>query len=243
VYAGGSGGSSSNGGNSGGLYSSAGSATLSGDTFASDAGGNGGNSIPVDPGCTAPGFGGDGGAIYSTATLSVTNSTLSGNTDGQGGFHVSPCVGQAPNGVGAGIAAVAGAATVSYSTIADNTDGIDNLGGGTITLGGTIVADNSGGNCTGTVSETTGYNLDSGTTCGFSAGTDINSTEPQLGALANNGGPTQTQAIGAGSPAVDAGGTAAQGCPATDQRGLSRPDESADNGSCDIGAYESQGVS
>ena len=241
--AGGSGGSSSNGGNGGGLYSSAGSATLSGDTFASDAGGTGGNSIPVDPGCTAPGLGGDGGAIYSTATLSVTNSTLSGNTDGQGGFHVPPCAGQAPNGVGAGIAAVAGAATVSYSTIADNTDGIDNLGGGTITLGGTIVADNSGGNCTGTISETTGYNLDSGTTCGFSVGTDINSTEPQLGVLANNGGPTQTQAIGAGSPAIDSGGTATQSCPATDQRGLSRPDESADNGSCDIGAYESQGVS
>ncbi len=112
-----------------------------------------------------------------------------------------------------------------------------------MTLGGTIVADNSGGNCSGTISETSGYNLDSGTSCGFSAGTDINSTEPQLGALSNNGGPTQTQAIGAGSPAIDTGGTTAQGCPATDQRGLPRPDESADNGVCDIGAYESQGVS
>jgi hypothetical protein len=175
--------------------------------------------------------------------LSVTNATLSGNTDGQGGFHVPPCAGQAPNGVGAAIAAVGGSATVSYSTIAGNADGIDNLGGGTITLAGTIVADNSGGNCTGTISETSGYNLDSGTTCGFSAGTDINSTDPQLGALTNNGGPTQTQAIGAGSPAIDNGGTATQGCPATDQRGLSRPDETPDNGTCDIGAYESQGVS
>jgi hypothetical protein len=187
--------------------------------------------------------GGDGGAIYSTATLSVTNSTISGDTDGQGGFHVPPCGGQAPNGVSAGIAAAGGTATVSYSTIADNTEGIDNLGGGTIMLGGTIVADSPGGNCTGTISETSGYNLDSATTCGFSAGTDINSREPLLGALANNGGPTQTQALGAGSPAIDQGGTSAQGCPAIDQRGVSRADESVDNGICDVGAFESQGVS
>jgi len=105
------------------------------------------------------------------------------------------------------------------------------------------MADNSAGNCIGTISETSGYNVDSATTCGFSAGTDISSTEPLLGALANNGGPTQTQALGAGSPAIDQGGTSAQGCPAIDQRGLSRPDESADNSACDIGAFESQGVS
>jgi CSLREA domain-containing protein len=237
------GGASSNGGSGGGLYSSAGSATLSGDTFSGDAGGNGGNSFFVDPGCTAPGVGGSGGGIYSTATLSLTDSTLSGNTDGQGGFHVAPCAGQAPNGFGAGIATAGGAATVSYSTLADNTVGIDNLGGGTITLGGTIVADNPGGNCSGTISETSGYNLDSDATCGFTAGTDINSLDPQLQPLANNGGPTETQAIDAGSPAIDSGGTPEQGCPATDQRGLPRPDESPDNGICDIGAYESQGVS
>jgi hypothetical protein len=34
----------------------------------------------------------------------------------------------------------------------------------------------------------------------------------------------------------------AAGCPSTDQRGVSRPDEPADNGACDIGAYESHGV-
>jgi CSLREA domain-containing protein len=239
---GGVGGGSSNGGRGGGLYSTAGSVTMSGDTLNGNTGGNGGNSIPVDPGCSAPGFGGDGGAIYSAATLSVTNSTLSGNTDGQGGFHVAPCGGQAPNGVGAGIAAEGGTATVSYSTIADNTDGIDNVSG-TVTVGGSILADSTLANCAGAIGETTGHhNLDSGNTCAFNNGTDISGTEPLLGSPADNGGPTQTQSLEAGSPAIDAGGTSSDGCPATDQRGDPRPDETSDNGACDIGAYESQSV-
>ncbi|HXQ76145.1 MAG TPA: choice-of-anchor Q domain-containing protein [Acidimicrobiales bacterium] len=71
----------------------------------------------------------------------------------------------------------------------------------------------------------------------------LRTTEPLLGALAENGGPTSTQALLASSPAIDHGGASADGCPTTDQRGQARPDEAGDNGSCDIGAYESQGVS
>jgi hypothetical protein len=56
--------------------------------------------------------------------------------------------------------------------------------------------------------------------------------DPLLGALADNGGPTQTRALNTGSPAIDAGNSGA--CPATDQRGVSRPQ----GGGCDIGAYE-----
>jgi hypothetical protein len=52
---------------------------------------------------------------------------------------------------------------------------------------------------------------------------------PLLADLADNGGPTLTMALLAGSPAINAG---ANGCPATDQRGESR------EGQCDIGAYE-----
>jgi len=66
--------------------------------------------------------------------------------------------------------------------------------------------------------------------------------QPLLGALAGNGGPTQTQALQTGSPAIDHGGTATVGCPSTDQRGMARPDEAGDNGNCDMGAYESRGV-
>jgi hypothetical protein len=132
-------------------------------------------------------------------------------------------------------------------TVADNSDGIDVVSG-TATLGGTIVADSTGtndltgNNCTGKIGETTGFNLDSGTTCKFSLGTDISGQEPVLAALAANGGPTQTQALQSGSPAIDHGGSATASCPATDQRGLPRPDETGDNGACDKGAYESQGV-
>ena len=239
----GSGGGSSNGGNGGGLYSSAGSATLSGDTFTGDAGGNGGNSIPVDPGCTAPGLGGDGGAIYSTATLSVTNSTLSGNTDGQGGFHVPPCAGQAPNGVGAGIAAVGGTATVSYSTIADNTDGIDNLGGGTITLGGTIVADRRRSELHW---DDLGDRAATTSTAGPLAASRLAPTSTRPSPCSARwpttvGRPRRRRSEPGARPSTAAARSA--GLPCDDQRGLPRPDESADNGACDIGAYESQGVS
>jgi CSLREA domain-containing protein len=63
-------------------------------------------------------------------------------------------------------------------------------------------------------------------------GTAAAPIDPKLGALADNGGPTNTHALLAGSPAIDAGST--PDCPATDQRGVSRPQGSG----CDIGSYE-----
>lgn len=54
--------------------------------------------------------------------------------------------------------------------------------------------------------------------------------DPQLAALADNGGPTQTMAIAADSPAFNGGAN----CAASDQRGIARPQGSA----CDIGAFE-----
>lgn len=56
--------------------------------------------------------------------------------------------------------------------------------------------------------------------------------DPMLSPLADNGGPTQTMALQAGSPAINAG----SGCPEFDQRGARR------SGACDIGAYEYNGV-
>jgi len=61
-------------------------------------------------------------------------------------------------------------------------------------------------------------------------------TDPNLGPLQDNGGPTFTHALLAGSPAIDVGSNA--DCPETDQRGVTRPI----NGICDIGAYEYQGI-
>jgi hypothetical protein len=54
--------------------------------------------------------------------------------------------------------------------------------------------------------------------------------------LQNNGGPTQTIALLNGSPAIDH--IPAASCPATDQRGMTRPDDPSES-TCDIGAYES----
>jgi hypothetical protein len=61
---------------------------------------------------------------------------------------------------------------------------------------------------------------------------DISGQSPNLGTLANNGGPTNTLALLSGSPAIGAGSCV--GAPTADQRGMPRPQ----NGTCDIGAYE-----
>jgi len=58
----------------------------------------------------------------------------------------------------------------------------------------------------------------------------ITFADAQLEALADNGGPTPTMALPAGSPAIDV----AASCPDTDQRGKPRV------GLCDSGAYEYQ---
>jgi hypothetical protein len=89
-----------------------------------------------------------------------------------------------------------------------------------------------------------GYNLSSDSTCNFSGAGDLNNTNPMLGPLQNNGGPTATMALLSGSPAIDAGNPT--GCTdgqghllKTDQRGRPRPD-TEDISGCDMGAYERQ---
>jgi hypothetical protein len=86
-----------------------------------------------------------------------------------------------------------------------------------------------------------GYNLEDGDTCNLTQPTDLPDTDPLLGPLMDNGGPTWTHALPEDSPAVDAGS-----CPDVDadQRGYPRPFDhpnapNADDG-CDIGAYEVQ---
>ena len=109
------------------------------------------------------------------------------------------------------------------------------------TLRNTIVANSTtGGDCYGSITSE-GYNLDSDGTCGFTSEGDLSNTDPLLGPLQDNGGPTFTHALLAGSPAIDAipegaGGGGYNGAPATDQRGVSRPQPPG--GDCDIGAYE-----
>uniref|UniRef100_A0A8J6ZVS4 Cadherin-like domain-containing protein n=1 Tax=Desmonostoc muscorum LEGE 12446 TaxID=1828758 RepID=A0A8J6ZVS4_DESMC len=178
-----------------------------------------------------------GGGIASNGTLTLTNSTISGNT---------------ANVFGGGIAVV-GAVTVISSTITNNTADSDNDGngdgggfasfGGTITAQNTIIAGNfdTGNEAPDVLGDITGdANNLIGTLAGASGtigtGSDIVNPNPGLAALADNGGPTQTHAIVAGSAAINAGNNAlVPGGVTTDQRGTTR----IIGGTVDIGAYES----
>lgn len=204
--------------------------TVSGNDASGNGGGifnDSGGSLTVTAstvsGNDATGAGSDGGGIYNAngGSLATTNSTITDNT---------------ATASGGGIFNETGAAAISTNdTISNNSASLNNGGGifnnGTATLTNTIVANNTGGNCGGTITSS-GNNLDSGNSCAFAAAGDITGQDPLLDVLANYGGPTQTRALQAGSPALDAGNNAA--CPATDQRGAIRPS----NGTCDIGAFE-----
>lgn len=85
-------------------------------------------------------------------------------------------------------------------------------------------------NCSSQGISSAGHNIDSLDQCKFTAAGDKVNTNPLLAPLAANGGPTETMALLAASPALDAGAE----CPPTDQRGVARPQGPG----CDIGAFE-----
>jgi hypothetical protein len=194
-----------------------------------------------------------GGGIYSRGMATINSSTLSGNGGavGAGVFSQfgaplvitnSTITGNIGD-VGGGV--TGGTTVISNSTIsgnsANNGGGIANAG---VTFRNSIVANNKGGNCYNSTLTSKDYNLSSDSTCNFNGLGDLNNTDPKLGPLQNNGGPTMTMALPPGSPAIDAGNPG--GCTdgkghllKTDQRGKPRPD-SEDNSGCDIGAYERQ---
>ncbi|HEV2310333.1 MAG TPA: choice-of-anchor Q domain-containing protein [Acidimicrobiia bacterium] len=109
--------------------------------------------------------------------------------------------------------------------------------------GGPNCSDHVGAPMTGVVSH--GYNFADDTSCGLTGTGDNQATgnNPLLGALANNGGPTNTLLPQVSSPLID--GVPAASCQAdgasgvtTDQRVLPRPDTASPN--CEIGAVEIQ---
>jgi hypothetical protein len=130
-----------------------------------------------------------GGGIFNNGTLTVTNSTLSGNnanedfgSGGGGGIwnaasgtatvSNSTLSGNSAQIAGGGIFNQGGTLTVSNSTLSGNSannGGSLSSNGGSVTLKNTIVANNDqvrGWDCSGTITDG-GYNLDSGTSCGF----------------------------------------------------------------------------
>jgi len=227
----------------GGIYTGGLAATISNSTFsgnnASDSGGaiiNYSDSLTVTNSTFSTNTAvNSGGGIFSqflsTATLIVSNSSFSGNSAHKGG------------GISSVQVAGTGTLSVTNSTFSANIlTGIGGSGAGihndgsTLNLKNTILAKSTNGeDCySNTVPASESNNLiENNVGCG----TPLSNTDPNLGSLANNGGPTQTFALLAGSPALDAGDDAT--CAAApvnglDQRGVTRPFGTH----CDVGSYE-----
>ena len=160
--------------------------------------------------------------------LQVLDSTLAHNTLESGGLGAAIYVNSA------------GTVALTNDTLdldsAGATGSVLDLNGGGFSamIANTIVAGGSSGSCSRmpATSPSQGGNIDDQNLCEFTASTDHSSTDPQLGALQNNGGLTDTQLPAVASPPIDAGVDAA--CPATDQRGVPRPQ----GPHCDSGAVE-----
>ena len=144
-----------------------------------------------------------GGIFHTDGNLIVTNSTFAGNN--------------APAGTASGIL-VATFGAPANATLTNNVlEGNDGAFACAIEGGGAATITSGGSNVIGDLSCNPG-------------GDDLSNTDALLGPLADNGGPTLTHALGAGSPAIDFANPAV--CPGVDQRGIVR------DAACDAGSYE-----
>jgi len=174
-----------------------------------------------------------GGMLNENANPTLTNVTFYGNISNES-------IGSAPWG-GGGIMNVTSSPTLNHVTFSGN-----NSLNGSGTAGGDAIRNavnsspvimnsifwgdiNDEITSDGTGTTTISYSVVQG---GFAGGSNIITTDPKLGALANNGGFTQTMALGAGSSALDVGNNSV--CATSDQRGVTRPQGLV----CDAGAYE-----
>ncbi len=215
--------------------------TISGNTARS----NGSYQSDYDP--TGAGL---GGGVAAGGIVTVSNSTISGNAASYGGGVAAGGIGALTNSTvtlntastsnSSGTFGAEGGGVVILSTSPKT--GVAPLGVGATDIGSSILFGNSGGG--------TSYGADLGGS-GYAAVSGANalvgsstlalppgtlSSNPLLAPLADNGGPTQTHALGAGSPALNAGNNA-QGL-TTDQRGEGFPRVSG--ATADIGAFETQ---
>ena len=155
-----------------------------------------------------------GGGIYlsENSRMTLTNSTITGNISNMNGGGIFN----------------QGLLFLINVTINDHIGGgISNYG--ILEFSNTIISNTSyGGDCNnfGTIGNNISNIVEDGSCDAAFSG------DPNLGPLADNGGPTLTHALLEGSPAIDTGDSAS--CPLTDQRGVIRPQRSG----CDIGAFE-----
>ncbi|MEO5560527.1 MAG: choice-of-anchor Q domain-containing protein [Dokdonella sp.] len=175
---------------------------------------------------------GNGGGI-NAQSVSLTNSTISGNTaaGNGGGIHTQNV-------------------TLIYCTIAENSLASAGIGAG-LSIGplaasvfsatASVLASNTPGNdIDSDIAQTLvgDHNLAGVYSRNISVPVDTLACDAKLDLLIDNGGPTDTQALGSGSCAVDAGPTAAPGAIPSDQRGNLY--ERRFGNATDIGAYEKQ---
>jgi hypothetical protein len=207
-------------------------------------------------GCTLSGdsgtFGVGGGIYVRAGQASLTNCTIAGNF-ANGTNKSFPY-----SGTGGGLYLGIGSAKLTNCTVSLNRanglgGGIDVVQGGNLYLTNTIVAGNtdntgagyselSGGADIYGFVETADHNLvGNGLGCrnpnvliGNIVGSPSHVINAMLGPLQNNGGPTMTMALFAGSPAIGQANSAF--APSTDQRGVIRFDLVAEM--TDIGAFE-----
>lgn len=169
-----------------------------------------------------------GGAIHSAGPMAIANSTFTANAGANGG--------------GAIFQEGSGDSTIVHATIVANSApygaGLYNEGSAaaTLTIGRSIISQNSAGNCDG-VLQSAGYNVwADGTNCSLNGPGDVQASLP-MGALADNGGATQTMLPLAGSAAINHVPNGQCVLP-LDQRDASRPAGAG----CDSGAVEVGGT-
>jgi CSLREA domain-containing protein len=178
-------------------------------------GGNGSGAAASGAATAGNGANGGAGAVHALGALSLTHVTIAylnlGSSGGSGG-----------QAFGNGTKINGSAGSVGPGAIRSDTN---------TTLTASIVSGNGTPECTGTISDG-GHNI-----AAVANGCPGTAGDPKLGALADNGGPTQTMALQAGSAALDVVPTTGAGCESVDQRGVTRPHGTA----CDAGAYERAG--
>jgi hypothetical protein len=232
----------------GGIYNAGtltiGNSTLTGNSTAGQGGGilNERGTVAVRNSTLAGNSAKDGGGISNeVGTVAVSNSTLAGNS----------VVGNGVGGDGDGGGIFNGdTLTISNSTLTGNSASFDGGGIfnylGTLTIGNNTLAGNSAGDLGGGIYSNVPFTLNNTIVASSPAGGDVAGSftgshnlfgSVALGPLANDGGPTQTMAPPAGSPAIDAGDSSLVPIGVTtDQRGFARISGAA----VDIGAFEVQ---
>ncbi len=245
----------------GGIYNNAGALTVSNVTFSANSASNGGGMYNsgsltlTNVTFSANSASLNGGGMYNFhSSPTLTNVTFSGNSAASGGgmynLNSSPAlmnVTFSANSTtyGGGMYNISSSnptltnVTFSANSAASGGGGMYNSSSSPRLTNTLIANSTSGGDCvnsSSTLNAASSNNLieSAANACGLTngGGGNIVGSDPNLDALADNGGYTQTHALLSGSLAIDAGKNTV--CPFTDQRGMFRPQ----GGICDIGSFE-----